>query len=122
MIKQKSIITSNQEVKLEIGIGTIPEILNRVPFYIRMDVTPMRNGVRSSQTEMFVDKPNKNNIDKIERKLLIEVCGNQNWIIQKQGTQINELQNQLADYEQELYETWKGYRNIEQPSCLEEMA
>jgi hypothetical protein len=42
--------------------------------------------------------------DTTETELLTKICENQDWVIQEQIMQIRELQNQLADYEQELYE------------------
>lgn len=89
------------------GIGTTPGFSDRVPFYIHLDVTPVRNEARSSQTEMFVDgQLDRINMgeDTIETELLTEICENQDWLIQEQTIQIRELQDQLADYEQELYE------------------
>jgi len=80
---------------------------NRVPFYIHMDVIPMRNEAHSLQRDGFVDRQLcKINIDKdlVETELLAEICENQDWLLQEQATQIGELQNQIADYEQELYE------------------
>jgi hypothetical protein len=42
--------------------------------------------------------------DTTETELLTKICENQDWVIQEQIMQIREIQNQLADYEQELYE------------------
>jgi hypothetical protein len=98
---------SNQFKNKIVGNGTTPMSLNGVPFYIRMDVTPMRNEVRSSQTQMFEDKKLvKTNVDKdiVEVKLLAKICEDQDWLIREQDTHIRELQNRIADYEQELYE------------------
>jgi hypothetical protein len=98
------------------GIGTTPWFFSGVPLYIQVDVTPSGNEVRFSQTEMFVDRHlDKDNRDKdttemelltntTEMELLTKICENQDWVVKEQIMQIKELQNQLADYEQELYE------------------
>ncbi|MGI0042785.1 MAG: hypothetical protein ACRD47_03650 [Nitrososphaeraceae archaeon] len=80
--------------------------LNRVPFYIRLGVIPMRDVAYSLQREMVVDRQlSKINMDEglNETELLAEICENQDRLLQEQTTEIGELQNQLADYEQELY-------------------
>jgi hypothetical protein len=66
------------------GIGTTPGFFTGVPFYIHLDVTPLRNEVRSSQTGMFVDRQlDKINMDKdtTEMELLTRICENQDWVI-----------------------------------------
>jgi len=107
------------------GIGTTPRSLGGMTFFIQLDVIPIRSEVRSSLLQ--VDEKEElyetsHYIGPTGTALLVELCEDQEQLIRKQGTQINELQNQLADYEQELYEAWKRYRNIKQPSSLEEMA
>lgn len=81
--------------------------LNGMPFYIQMNVIPLRKEDRPSQTQMFEDKQlGKTSVDKdlIQIELLAKICEDQDWRIREQDTHIKELWNRLADYEQELYE------------------
>jgi hypothetical protein len=72
-----------------------------------MDVFPTRSEDRTSQIRRLGNKelgkisPYK---DHLGIDLLIKLSEDQDWLIQEQATQIKELQNQLADYEQELYQ------------------
>jgi hypothetical protein len=80
--------------------------LNRVPFYIHLGVIPVRDVDYSLQREMVVDRQlGKIDVDEglNETELLAEICENQDRLLQEQTTEIEELQNQLADYEQELF-------------------
>jgi len=110
-----------------VGIGTTPMFLNGVPFYIRLDVTSVRNEVRPQQTFVFADKhlgktKEDEDEDSIEIELLAKICEDQDSLIQEQATQICELQNRLADYEQELYDTARERLISERTSCMEGMA
>jgi hypothetical protein len=106
------------------GNGTTPRSLGGMTFFIQLDAIPIRNEVRSSlrvdekeelyETSLYIGPTGTT--------MLVELCEDQERLIREQDAQIDELQNQLADYEQELYETWKRYRNIEKLSCLEGMA
>jgi hypothetical protein len=107
------------------GIGTRPKSLGGVTFLIQLDIIPIRSEVRSSLLQVNEKEElyeTSHYIGPTGTAMLVELCEDQGRLIRKQDVQINELENQLADYEQELYEAWKRYLNIEQPSCLEEMA
>jgi hypothetical protein len=90
-----------------LGVGATPMFLNGMPFYIQMDVPPIRSEDRSSQLrkyeneELNTSSPYKHLIG---IDLLIKLCDDQDWLIREQDTQIQELQTRLSDYEQETYE------------------
>jgi hypothetical protein len=90
-----------------LGVGATPMFLNGMPFYIQMDVPPIRSEDRSSQLrkyeneELNTSSPYKHLIG---IDLLIKLCDDQDWLIREQDTQIKELQTRLSDYEQETYE------------------
>jgi hypothetical protein len=64
----------------------------------------MRNEVRSSQTEMFVDRQlDTTDINRytIDMELLTKICESLDWLIQEQIMQITELPSQVAEYEKD---------------------
>jgi hypothetical protein len=86
----------------------------------------MSNEVRSQQIQVFADKQlDKTREDKdedsTEIELLAKICEDKDSLIQKQAAKICELQNRLADYEQELYDIERKRLIPEQSSCMEEM-
>jgi hypothetical protein len=103
------------------GIGTTPRSFGRMTFFIQLDVIPIRSKVRSSLLQVNEKEElyeTGHYIGPTGTALLVELCEDQERLIRKQGAQINELQNQLAGYEQELYEIEK-YPTFEQQSYLE---
>src|SRR5215207_3769884 len=89
------------------GIGTTPKLLGGMPFFIQLDVIPIRSEVRSSLLQVDGKEKiyeNSHYIGPTGTALLVELCEDQGRLIREQEAQIKELQNQLADYEQELYD------------------
>jgi hypothetical protein len=106
-----------------LGVKETPILLNGVTFYSQMAVIPLRGENLSSEqwkdknAEYTLSSSYKNSIG---LDLLVKLCEGQNSIIEKQATQIKELQDQLADYEQELYDIVGKHLIFEQSSCMEE--
>jgi hypothetical protein len=106
-----------------LGVEETPTLLNGVTFYSQMAVIPLRRENLSSEqrkdknAEYTVSSSYKNPIG---LDLLVKLCEGQNSLIEKQATQIKELQDQLADYEQELYDIVGAHLIFEQSSCMEE--
>ena len=106
----------------KVGVGTIPMFLNGVPFYIRMDVTTLSNEVRYQQTQSCADKTKEDeNGDPMELELIAKICEGRDQLIQEQATQILELQIQIADYEQELYENERKRLFSEETNLMEDI-
>lgn len=107
-----------------LGVEETPFLLDEVTFYSHLAVIHLRGENLSSEqwkdknAEYTVSNPYKNPIG---LGLLIKLCEGQNSLIEKQATQIKELQDQVADYEQELYDVVGKHLIFEQSSCMEEM-
>jgi hypothetical protein len=105
-----------QNKENEFGIGTTPKSLGGMAFFIQLDVIPIRSEARSSLIQVNEKKriyETSHYIGPTGTALLVELCEDQERLIREQNAQIKELQNQLADYEQELYEREK-YPTFEQ--------
>lgn len=88
------------------GIGTTPKSLGGMPFFIQLDVIPIRSEVRSSLLQVNEkEKINESSHYKgpTGTALLVELCEEQSRVIQHQEDKIIELQQQLSDYEYEIY-------------------
>lgn len=106
-----------------LGAEETPTLSNGATFYSQMAVIPFGENLSSEQwknknAEYPVSDPYKNSMG---LDLLLKLCEGQNSLIEKQATQIKELQDQLADYEQELYDLVGKHLIFEQSSCMEEM-
>jgi hypothetical protein len=106
------------------GNGTTPRSLGGMTFFIQLDVIPIRSEVRSSLLQ--VDEKEElyetsHYIGPTGTAMIVELCEDQERLIRKQDTQINELQNQLADYEQELYENKRKRLISEETNFMEDM-
>lgn len=110
-----------QNIIKKFGDRTTP-MFKRVFFYIHMDNTPTRNESCSIQTQKFekMELLTANQYkDLIWLDLLVELCEDQNRIIQEQTKEIETLDNHLADYEEELYQKEYKYQ-IEKQANLSE--
>jgi hypothetical protein len=63
-----------------------------------------------------MSSPYKNSIG---LDLLVKLCEDQDSLIQEQATRIDELQDQLGDYEQELYELDLPMEQLRKPGNSE---
>jgi small-conductance mechanosensitive channel len=79
----------------------------RMPFYIRMDVILIENKEDSYQTaiqELTAEQKQQAREETAGIDFLMKFCEDQNWLIVDQRKEVKELLNQLADYEEEIYE------------------
>jgi hypothetical protein len=105
------------------GNGTTPRSLGGMTFFIQLDVIPIRSEVRSS---LRVDEKEESYetshyIGPTGIAMLVELCEDQERLIRKQDAQVNELQNQLAGYEQELYENERKRLISEETNSMEDI-
>jgi hypothetical protein len=112
----------NRQNKTKIlGVET-PILLNGMPFCSRMAVIPLRGENLSSEQRKdknpayTMSSPYKNSIG---LDLLVKLCEDQDSLIQEQATRIDELQDQLGDYEQELYELDLPMEQLRKPGNSE---
>jgi hypothetical protein len=84
------------------GSETTPEFYNDMPFNFPVEVifVDLKDG-KAEQIEPAYISGGPEDL-KLVRQLM-RLCEDQSWLIQYRENKIKDLQNQLADYEQEIY-------------------
>jgi hypothetical protein len=87
------------------GYKTTPEFYNGMPFYFPLEVilVELKDGKIEQTSQLYAaELEGQEDLNSLHQ--FIRLCEDQSWLIRQQENTIRDLQEQLADYEQELYE------------------